>query len=154
MTGVAAAAAGVMAVTLVGVANQLALPPFKTQATPQAVVNEHIDALNACDWNRLMAQYPANVEIFLPNGEVVGGRAAVGDLFRGFVRPRADGGLCGLTFVPEHTFTVGDTVNVKWRANAPFLAEPYFGADAYVTSGGLMVAQVTTFDGAALKFKP
>ena len=31
-------------------------------------------------------------------------------------------------------------------ANAPFLAEPYYGADAYVTKNGLMGAQVTTFD--------
>jgi hypothetical protein len=130
------------------------LPPFRTQPTPQAVVDEHVDALNRCDWTRLMAQYPAEVEIFLPNGEVVRGREAVGELFRGFVKARADEGLCGLTFVPEHTFTVGDTVNVKWRATASFLTEPYFGADAYVTKDGLMFAQVTTFDGAALKFKP
>jgi hypothetical protein len=47
-----------------------------------------------------------------------------------------------------------DPVNVKWRATASFLTEPYFGADAYVTKDGLMFAQVTTFDGAALKFKP
>jgi hypothetical protein len=141
-------------VTLLAATAQSPLPALRTQPTPQAVVNEHVDALNKCDWTRLMAQYPANVEIFLPNGEVVRGREAVGEMFRGFVRARADGGLCGLTFVPEHTFTVGDTVNVKWRATASFLAEPYLGADAYVTKDGLMVAQVTTFDGAALKFKP
>jgi hypothetical protein len=38
-------------------------------------------------------------------------------------------------------------------ANAPFLAVPYYGADAYVTKNGLMGAQVTTFDGAELQFK-
>jgi hypothetical protein len=38
-------------------------------------------------------------------------------------------------------------------ASAPFLAEPYNGSDAYITKDGLMQAMVTTFDGAALKFK-
>src|SRR5687768_18443045 len=60
------------------------LPPLKRQATPKAVVDEHLDALNRCDWTRLMAQYPTDVEIFLPGGQVVKGRRAVGDLFEGF----------------------------------------------------------------------
>jgi hypothetical protein len=38
-------------------------------------------------------------------------------------------------------------------ANADFLAEPYRGADAYITDDGLMVSMVSTFDGAELKFK-
>jgi hypothetical protein len=42
---------------------------------------------------------------------------------------------------------------VQWRADAPFLAEPYRGADAYETKDGLMAAQVTTFDASALKMK-
>ena len=130
-----------------------ALPPMQTRATPQAVVDEHMDALNRCDWKRLMAQYPADAEILLPAGQVVKGRAAVGEMFQGFVKAPKDGGLCGLTFKAEHVFTVGNTVNVQWVATAPFLAEPYKGADAYVTRGGLMAAQVTTFDGAALKRK-
>jgi len=152
--GLAAVTAALTGVTILGAERQSALPPFKTQPTPQAVVNEHVDALNKCDWSRLMAQYPATAEIFLPNGEVARGREAVGELFRGFVRARADGGLCGAVFAPEHTFTVGDTVIVKWRATAPFLVEPYLGADAYVTRDGLMFSQVSTFDGAALKFRP
>ena len=32
-----------------------ALPGFKTQPTPQAVVDEHLDALNRGDWDRRMA---------------------------------------------------------------------------------------------------
>ena len=36
-------------------------PPLKRQPTPEAVVAEHLAALNACDWNRLMAQYPPSV---------------------------------------------------------------------------------------------
>ena len=129
------------------------LPPLKRQATPKAVVDEHLDALNRCDWTRLMAQYPADVEFFLPGGQVVRGRRAVGELFEGFVKPFKDGGLCGLKFESEHVLIVGDTVNVQWRANADFLAEPYRGADAYVTQDGLMRAQVSTFDGAQLKKK-
>jgi ketosteroid isomerase-like protein len=129
------------------------LPQLKRQATPKAVVDEHLDALNRCDWTRLMAQYPPEVELFLPGGQVVKGRQQVGDLFKGFVKPFKDGGLCGLRFESEHVQIVGDTVNVQWRADADFLAAPYRGADAYVTHDGLMWAQVTTFDGAQLKKK-
>lgn len=129
------------------------LPQIQRRATAQAVVDEHLDAINKCDWKRLMAQYPANVEFFLPGGQVVRGRLAVGDLFRNFVKPAKDGGLCGLTFTTEHAFAVGDTINVQWRATADFLAEPYLGADAYVTKDGLMFAQVTTFRSDEIKMK-
>lgn len=130
-----------------------ALPPMKKFPTPQAVVDEHLAAINACNWPRLMAQYPNDVEFFLPAGQLVRGRAAVGDLFRNFVKPVREGGLCGLKFTVEHTFTVGDTINVQWVANADFLLEPYRGADAYETKNGFMQAQVTTFDGAELKVR-
>ena len=129
------------------------LPPIKRLETAKAVVDEHMDAINKCDWQRLMAQYPDDVEFFLPGGKVVKGRAEVAELFRGFVKPVKDGGLCGLKFTPEHVFTVGDTINVSWVGNADFLAEPYRGADAYETKNGLMQTQVTTFDGAQLKLK-
>ena len=129
------------------------LPALKRQKTPQAVVDEHLNAINTCDWPRLMSQYPPEVQFFLPGGQVVKGREAVGELFRTFVKPVKDGGLCGLKFETEHSFTVGGTINVQWRATAPFLAEPYRGADAYVTKDGLMWAQVTTFDGAQIKKK-
>ncbi len=130
-----------------------AMPPLKRLKNPQAVVDEHLDAINKCDWQRLMAQYPPEVQVFLPGGQVVKGRDAVGELFRTFVRPAKDGGLCGMTFETENSFTVGDTINVQWVAKADFLAEPYRGADAYVTKDGLMWAQVTTFDGAQIKKK-
>jgi ketosteroid isomerase-like protein len=122
------------------------LPDFKKQSTPKAVVDEHLDALNKGDWNRLMAQYPEDVEIFLPGGVVIRGRQAVAEAFGGMVKPFEDGGLGGVTFTPEHVFTVGDTVSVQWKADADFLKEPYRGADAYVTRDGLLVAQVSTFD--------
>ena len=121
------------------------LPELKPQPTPKAVVDEHLDALNRSDWQRLMAQYPDDVEIFLPGGVVIRGRQAVADAFGGMVKPWKDGGIRGITFTPEHVFTVGDTVNVQWKADADFLNEPYRGADAYVTRNGLLVAQVSTF---------
>lgn len=134
-------------------AADMKLPELKEQPTPEAVVAEHVDALNHCDWNRLMAQYPPEVEIHLPDGVVVKGREKVGELFAGFVKPHTDGGLCGLTFTPESTFRVDGTLNIQWRAEASFLAAPYRGSDAYVTHDGLMYAQVSTFKGADLKMK-
>ena len=100
-----------------------------------------------------MAQFPDNVEFFGPNGQKVIGRKALGEMFAKVVKQPAQGGTCGLKITAEHMFVVGDTVNVQWRADAPFLAEPYRGADAYETKDGYMAAQVTTFDGAALKMK-
>ena len=129
------------------------LPAIRRRGSPKAVVDEHLAAINACDWQRLMAQYPPEVQFFLPGGQVVQGREAVGELFRGFVKPVKEGGLCGLTFTSDHAFAVGDTINVQWTATASFLAEPYKGADAYETKDGLMWAQVTTFDAAQIKLK-
>jgi SnoaL-like domain len=134
-------------------AQSRSMPAPKRQPTPAEVVAEHLAAFNACDWNRLMAQFPENVEFFSPNGAVVRGREALGKMFAKVVKPPSQGGTCGLTITPEHTFVVGETVNVQWRAEAPFLAEPYRGADAYETHDGLMAAQVTTFDQSALKMK-
>jgi hypothetical protein len=75
----------------------------------------------------------------------------VGEGFGGLVKPFAEGGLFGVRFTPEHVFVVGDTVNLQWRAEAPFLKEPYRGADAYVTREGLLAAQVSTFEMEKLK---
>jgi hypothetical protein len=145
-------AAGLGAV-LAAQTSSAALPPIKRQPTPKAVVDEHLAAINQCDWPRLMAQYPPDVEFFLPGGQVVKGREAVGELFRTFVKPAKDGGLCGMKFEAEHTFVVGGTINVQWVGTASFLLEPYRGADAYETKDGLMQAQVTTFDGTQIKMK-
>jgi hypothetical protein len=129
------------------------LPDLVTQPTPQAVIDEHLDALNVCDWDRLMAQYPADAEVHLDNGVVIVGREAIGDLFAGFCQAPEDGGLIGITFSTERSFLVGNTLNVQWVANAPFLAEPYRGSDAYVTRDGLMAAMVSTFRGSDLQMK-
>ena len=130
-----------------------ALPPLKRQGSPEAVVAEHLAALNQCDWNRLMAQYPPDVHFFLPGGTVVIGREAVGELFTGFCKDRSQGGNNGLIFTPQQTFKVGHTINVQWSADASFLTQPYLGADAYVTKAGLMYAQVTTFGAPPLPYK-
>lgn len=129
------------------------LPALVPQPSPQQVVDEHLDALNKCDWNRLMAQYPPEVLIIIADGASFEGRKAVGDLFEGFCKEPADGGLKGLQFTTLSTFTVEGTLNVIWEADADFLEEPYKGADAYVTKDGFMYAQVTTFDGSKLKMK-
>ena len=58
---------------------QMKLPELKKQPTPQAVLDEHFAALNACDWDRLLAQYPEDAQIHLANGMIIKGRAAIGD---------------------------------------------------------------------------
>lgn len=146
-------AAGAILIATQVTAETPALPDLVTQPTPQAVVDEHLDALNQCDWNRLMAQYPNDAEVHLDNGTVVIGREDIGALFAGFCQAPEDGGLIGITFATERSFTVGDTVNVQWIATAPFLAEPYRGSDAYVTRDGLMAAMVSTFRGSDLQMQ-
>jgi len=73
-------------------AADMQLPEIKTQPNPQAVLDEHLDALNQCDWNRLLAQYPDDAQIHVPNGTVITGRKAIGDLFAGFCKDSKDGG--------------------------------------------------------------
>jgi SnoaL-like domain len=132
---------------------QSALPEIKRQPSAQAVLDEHLDALNHCDWSRIVAQYPDDAQINLPGGAVVAGRKAIGEMFTGFCKDAKDGGLKGLTFKVEHSTTIGDTFATQWVATADFLAEPYRGSDAYITKDGLMQAMVSTFDGGALKMK-
>jgi len=124
------------------------------EATPDAVLDQHITALNACDWNGLMQQYPDSYELRLPGGVVVAGRTEAAAIFAGFVLPPAEGGLCGITFTELSRQVTGGTLAVTWEADASFLAEPYQGADAYITDNGLLVSMVSTFDGAELKFAP
>jgi hypothetical protein len=132
---------------------EMKLPDLKKQPSAQAVLDEHFEALNKCDWNRLLAQYPDDAQINLPGGKVVKGRAAIGDLFAGFCKDPKDGGLNGIHFAVESSTTIENTFATQWVATAPFLAEPYRGSDAYITHDGFMQAMVTTFDGGALKMK-
>jgi hypothetical protein len=132
---------------------EMKLPELKKQPTVQAVLDEHLDALNKCDWNRLVAQYPEDAQINLPGGTIAKGRAAIGELFAGFCKDPKDGGLKGIHFDAGISTTIGDTIATQWVATAPFLSEPYKGSDAYITKDGYMQAMVSTFDGAALKMK-
>lgn len=153
MKKIALSLVGLTALATFALADDMAMPAFKKQATAKAVVDEHIDALNRCDWNRLMAQYPNDIEFILPNGTWVKGRAEIGKVFTGFCKDRKDGGFKGATFIAEEVNTVGDTINVSWRVEADWLASPYKGGDAYVTKDGMMQTQVTTFNPADMKFK-
>jgi hypothetical protein len=134
-------------------ADDMKLPALRTQPTPQAVLDEHMDALNKCDWNRLVAQYPDDAQIHLLNGTIVTGRKDIGELFAGFCKDPKDGGLNGINFKVAQSTLIGGTFATHWIASAPFLDEPYKGSDAYITKDGYMQAMVTTFDGAALKMK-
>jgi hypothetical protein len=133
-------------------AESLLLPSMKSQPTPEKVLAEHLDAVDKSDWNRLVAQFPENGEVHMLDGQVSKGREAIGKLFIGFVTPRPNG-LKGIRFIPQSTAKFGDTLVVYWKAEAPFLAEPYYGSDAYITHDGMMAGMVTTFDGSKLKFK-
>ncbi|MDB5523213.1 MAG: hypothetical protein JWM58_976 [Rhizobium sp.] len=139
--------------SLAASAADMKLPDIKAQPSAQAVLDEHLAALNVCDWNRLVAQYPEDAQINLPGGAIAKGRAAIGDLFAGLCKDHKDGGLNGIHFEIESSVTIGDTFVSQWVATAPFLAEPYKGSDAYITKDGLMQAMVSTFDGGALKMK-
>jgi SnoaL-like domain len=132
---------------------QSALPDIKRQPSAQAVLDEHLDALNHCDWKRIVAQYPDDAQINLPGGTIVAGRKEIGDMFAGFCKDPKDGGLKGINFKVEHSTTIGNVFATQWVGTADFLAEPYRGSDAYITKDGLMQAMVTTFDGSALKMK-
>jgi hypothetical protein len=74
-------------------------------------------------------------------------------MFQQSLKKPAEGGQCGMTLIPEKTIVVGNTVNVIWRVEAPFLAEPYRGSEAFETRNGLLAAQVTTWDPSAMKMK-
>jgi ketosteroid isomerase-like protein len=145
--------AGLFIATGAAFADEIVLPEKKTQPSAEAVLDEHFDALNKCDWNRIMAQYPDDAVFILPSGVWFEGPKEISKLFTGFCKDRKDGGLKGSTFVEEKRVVIGDTINVSWRLEADFLKEPYKGADAYVTRDGMMQGQVTTFDTADMKFK-
>jgi hypothetical protein len=146
---------GLVAVTVIvlgGVGFGQALPAKKPQPTPMKVVEEHIAALDACDWGRMMAQYDDDIEFLSKDGGMVKGRQAIGEMFKKALQ-KPPVGQCGMRMVVEHTKVVGDTVNVIWRFEAPFFAEPYRGSEAFETRNGLIVTQVTTWDPAAIKMK-
>jgi hypothetical protein len=144
----------VLCALAVGVtAHSQALPPKKPLPTPEKVLAEHISALNACDWNRMMAQYDDDMVFLSKGGATVSGRQAIGEMFKNALQPPAKGGQCGMKMIVVKSFVVGNTVTVIMRAEAPFFAEPYTLSEAFVTRNGLLASQVTTWDPAAIKMK-
>jgi ketosteroid isomerase-like protein len=121
---VASIAMAVAGAAFVAQAADMKLPELKKQASAQAVLDEHIDALNACDWDRLLAQYPDDAQIHLPGGTIVKGRAAIGELFADVCKDPKDGGLNGIHFDVQNSTAIGDTFATQWVASGPFLAEP------------------------------
>jgi len=124
------------------------------EKTPLAVYEQHITALNNCDWLGLMQQYPDQYTLRQGGLDaLVQGRTEAAATFAGFVSLPVDGGLCGGKFTTLSMSITGDTVAVSWEFNAQFLAVPYYGADAYITDSGLMVSMVSTFDGNQLVYR-
>src|ERR1700761_9400063 len=92
---------GVMAFfTLAAVTMAQELPAKRPQPTPEKVIAEHIAALNACDWSRMMAQYADNVQFLSKDGHIVSGRKAIGAMFHQALMPPAKGGQCGMKLIP------------------------------------------------------
>jgi hypothetical protein len=116
------------------------------------LVAEHGKALADCDADALVAGYTADATLFFPDGVIVKGRAALQDLYDGFVKPPEQKGLCGLVAKPVKSWTSGRTTFVKFRVTAPFLAKPYFSTDGYVFAGNKIAAEVSTFDATKLTF--
>jgi hypothetical protein len=141
------------AFAVAGTAHSQSLPPKMPQTTPEKVLAEHISALNACDWNRMMAQYDDDMVFLSKDGGIVQGRQAIGEMFKKALQPPAKGGQCGMKMIVEKSFVVGNNVNVIMRAEAPFFAEPYRLSEVFETRNGLLAAQVTTWDPNAIKMK-
>jgi len=141
----------ILAVTLVVAA--LAVAPAGAGAkSVNRLVTEHLAALHECDADGLVAGYTRNAKLFFPGGTVVEGRAALQDLYADFVKPQAEGGLCGLRATPVDRYTRGRTTFVLFRVTAPFLAAPYMSTDAYVFRGDKIASEVSTFDATKLQF--
>ncbi len=117
------------------------------------VFENHFVQLNRCDVPGLKRERSPQTQLFF-GGTVIKGEKEVDSIFTSFCKSRRDGGLRGLFFMEEKAFIVGNVISVQWVAQAPFLAEPYRGSDAYITCGEKMMAMVSTFDEKALKIKP
>lgn len=118
----------------------------------RAVFENHFAQLNVCSISGLKAERTKQTQLFF-GGVNIKGEKNVDDVFSNFCLPREQGGLAGLNFSERTAFVVGNVISVLWVADAPFLAEPYYGSDAYVTCGGKMLTIVSSFDGNELKFK-
>ena len=117
------------------------------------VFENHFLQLNRCSVAGLKKERTPQTQLFF-GATNIKGEKEVDTVFSNFCRTRRNGGLRGLFFTEEKAFIVGNVISVQWVAQAPFLAEPYRGSDAYVTCGEKMLTIVSTFDESELKFKP
>jgi len=148
---------------VLGIAAVAALVPLGTTAAKKQngheppsvgdVVREHIDAVEDCDADRLVAGYAPDAKVFFPDGVVIEGEAALRELYEGFVMPVSEGGLCGITATRVDSYRRGGTIFVKFRVEAPFLAQPYFSTDGYVIAHGEILSEMSTFDASNLVFE-
>ena len=127
-------------------------PPIVPQANVELTWREHIAALNNCDVDRLLALYPREM-LFIQAEKTWGGREEVYEFFKGYCKPYSEGGFAGGTYNIEDSKTFGDTVTVRWKMEADYLSEPYYGAVTYVTHGGLIYVQTTTFHPGTMPYK-
>lgn len=123
------------------------------KSTNKALVAAHGKALAECSAEGLVNGYTSDATLFFPDGVVVKGRAALTELYEGFVKPPSEEGLCGLKATPVLEWQSGRTSFVKFKVTAPFLAKPYFSTDGYVFKGGKIAAEMSTFDATKLDFK-
>jgi hypothetical protein len=119
----------------------------------ERAVAAHLAALHACDANALVSGYTDDAKLFFPDGVIVTGRAALQQLYDGFVKSVADGGLCGLHAKPVDSFRSGRAIFVKFEVTAPFLAQTYYSTDGYIFKHGQIASEVSTFDASKRKFK-
>jgi len=150
------AVAGTVAVAAIAVptvaASQQGSRPDRTSSVRQAV-SAHIKAVHDCDASALVDGYSANAKVFFPDGAVVKGRKELQDVYDNFVKPREQGGYCGMRIAAVDQVRRGGTVFIKFRVTAPYLAETYFSTDGYIIKRGRIVSEISTFDASKLKFK-
>ena len=123
------------------------------RAVIKAAIKRHLANVENCDAQGLVDDYTADARVFFPDGGGVSGRAEITALYENFVKPRDQGGLCGLRLKVVDRFLEGRSAIVKVRVTADFLAEPYISTDGYVFRGGRISGEVSTLDSTKLKFK-
>jgi hypothetical protein len=146
---------GGLAAAIASLALAAVTPGLAVGASPQpkALIAAHARTLLTCDAEKIADTYAPDATLFLPEGAVVKGRAALTGLYAGLTKPTSEGGLCGLKTTPVLWWHSGSTWFVKLRDTAPFLAKPAFQTDGYVFMGSKIAAEVTTFNPAGLDLK-
>ena len=128
-------------------------PQTRVPGEVARVVAAHDAAINACNARAAAAVYSKNAKLFTAGGAVVSGRPALLAVYTAFLKPRADGGLCGLREKHVETFRSGNTIFVQSEVTAPFLAAPYFSTDGFIIKRDHIVSEMSTFNATQLKFK-